>query len=371
MTTGKEFPMLTARRFRCLTLLLLLAWGGLLQPVAAQQPVPSVEDAKQVLRDAHAKSREANTLEQYNEILRLCQQASTMPLTDSLIEYERTLRSWAHNQRGEHYAEQAATLAKAGRNDAAAKLDAQGLREFETAIQLNPDYWKAIHNRGVSRAVSRQFDLALEDFSRVVELKPDYIHAWFNRGEIHYEQGRFEEAASDYGQAIELSPEDADLHARRGHARFQFREFRQALADYERAVSLSPQNVEFLVSRGDANRRLGRWQAAADDYMQAIKLDAKSGPAYQAAAWLMATCPDSKMRNTDLALRAAQQARELLGRRDYRALSTMAAALANAEDYSQAVATQTEALEVAPPEESQDAQKRLELYQQQRPYREQ
>jgi hypothetical protein len=44
----------------------------------------------------------------------------------------------------------------------------------------------------------------------------------------------------------------------------------------------------------------------------------------------MATCPDSKMRNTDLALRAAQQALELLGRKDYRALGTMAAALANA-----------------------------------------
>lgn len=365
--------MLRSERFRLFLLILsLIATAvGSSSPVDAQQPVPSVEDGKQLLRDAHTKSQQAKTLEQYTEVIRLCEQASATGLSENLVDYERKLRSWAHNQRGEYYAEQAAALAKAGQNEAAAKVDAQGLAEFETAIALNGDYWKAIHNRGVSRAVSRQLDLALSDFSRVVELKPDYVNAWFNRGEIHYELGKFDAAVTDYSQAIELAPGDHDLHIRRGHAYFQLRDFQQALADYDQAVTSSPQDAEALVNRADANRSLGRWQAAADDYLQAIRLDSKSGRAYQGAAWLMATCPDSKMRNSELALRAAQQALELLGRQDFRGLDTMAAALANSGDFAKARETQAEAIRVAPPEKADSLQKRLELYEQDRPFREQ
>ena len=363
--------MLRTVRVRAFSLSMLVAAVFVLPPAAAQPPVPSVEDAKQLLREAQAKSREANTLEQYTEVIQMCQRVSAMPLPENLIEYEKTLRSWAHNQRGEAYAEQAAELVRAKKNEAAAKIDAQALQEFETAIELNRNYWKAFHNRGIGRAVNRQLDLAVEDFSRVVELKPDYVHAWFNRGEIHFEQGRFAEAASDYAQAVELAPEDPDFHARRGNAYFRLREFRQALADYDRAVMLAPDDAKVLVSRADTNRKLGRWQAAADDYTQAIKLDTKSGLAYQGAAWLMATCPDSKIRNTDLAMRAAQQALDLLGRKDHRALGSMAAALANGGDFTKAVEMQTEAIGLAPPEEREALEKQLELYRQQQPYREQ
>jgi tetratricopeptide (TPR) repeat protein len=356
---------------RCMFFLPLWTAACFVLPAAAQQPVPAVEDGKQLLREAHAKSQEANTLEQYTEVLQLCQRAAAIALPANLVDYEKKLRSWAHNQRGEVYAEQAATLSKAGQNEAAAKVDAQGLREFETAIELNPDYWKALHNRGVSRAVGRQLDLAASDFSRVVELKPDYVNAWFNRGEIHYEQGRFAEAVADYARAIELAPEDPDFYIRRGHAYLQLRELQQAFADYHQAVQLAPNDVDALVNRADVNRNLGRWQAAADDYLQAIRLDAKSGRAYQGAAWLMATCPDSKMRNTDLSLRAAQQAMELLGRQDYRGLDTMAAALANSGNFAKAQEMQAEAIRLAPPEKADKLQSRLELYQQERPYREQ
>jgi len=348
---------------------LLVAAGRFAAPAAAQQPVPTSEEGKQLLRDAHAKSLEATTLEQYSEIISLCQRAATMPLSENLVDYERKLRGWAHNQRGEHYSEQAAALARAEQTDAAAKLDAQALDEFETAIELNPNYWKAIHNRGVSLAVRGQLDEAARDFSRAVELKPDYANAWFNRGEIHYEQGKFQEAIADYSQAIKLDQGDFDTYIRRGHAYFQVGKFSEALDDYDRAVKIAPENIDAMVNRADANRSLGRYQAAADDYLRAIGLDSKSGRAYQGAAWLMATCPDAKMRNNDLALRAARQALEILGRQDDKALDTMAAALASAGDFEKAKELQAEAIKVAPQDKVEALRKRLQLYEQNQPYR--
>ncbi len=343
---------------------------GSVLPVAAQPPADSIEQAKRLLRQAHATSLEADTLQQYTEVIRLCERVSSFAVTEDLHEYERKLRAWAHNQRGEHYHERAGSSLEAGRESMAAQWDDQALREFETAVELNPDYWKALHNRGVCRAVQRQWDGAHQDFSRVVEMKPDYVHGWFNRAEVQMQQQRFAEAVEDYTRAIELDPEDPVAFKRRGQAHIQLREFQHALSDLDRAVELSPNDADALVSRAEVQRRLARWQAAADDYSQAIYLDNESGSAYQGAAWLMATCPDSKLRNTDLALRAARQAFELLGPEDYRGPATMAAALAQAGDFAKAVERQNEAIQLAPPERLDDLQQRLEQYQQQQPYRE-
>ncbi len=362
----------TYSRWTLLSFVLLAALAGRCAPPAvAQQPIPTSEEGKQLLRDAHTKSQEAKTLEEYTEIIELCQRAATMPLSENLVDYQRKLRAWAHNQRGEQYSEEAAALVKAAQTEAAAKRDAQALEEFETAIELNPDYWKAIHNRGVSRALRGQLDEAVRDFTRAVELKPDYANAWFNRGEILYDQGKFQEAIADYSRSLELNKDDYDTHIRRGHAWFQIGKFQEALDDYDRAVKIAPDNIDALVNRADANRSLGRFQAAADDYLRAVQLDPKSGRAYQGAAWLMATCPDPKMRNNDLALRAAQQALEILGRQDYKALDTMAAALANAGDFDKAKPMQADAIKVAPPDKVESLQKRLKQYEQGQPYRDQ
>ena len=357
------------RLFGLFLLLLAVSAGRFANPVVGQQPVPSSDEGKEMLRDAHAKSLDAKTLEEYKEIIQLCQRAATMTLSDNLVDYQRKLRAWAHNQCGEHYAEQAAALVKAEQNDAAKKQDALALEEFETAIELNPDYWKAIHNRGVSRAVRGQLDEAASDFSRAVELKPDYANAWFNRGEIYYEQGKFLEAIADYSRALEQSEDDYDTHIRRGHAYFQVGKFQEALDDYDRAVKIAPNNIDALVNRADANRSLGRYRAAADDYLKAIDSDPKSGRAYQGAAWLMATCPDAQMRNNDLALQAAKQALELLGRQDYKALDTMAAVLANSGDFEKAKSTQADAIKVAPQNKVESLKQRLQLYERNQPYR--
>jgi tetratricopeptide (TPR) repeat protein len=336
----------------------------------AQQPPPNAGDVKALLREAHAKSKSAKTVEDYTELIQTCEQALQQGLPDDLSQYAKELFAWAHNRRGELYAEQAGTIAEAGREDEAVEFDTKAMKDFEKAVELNPDYWKATHNRGVSYAVAQRFDEAIADFTRVVELKPDYLNAWFNRAEIHFEHGRYEEAAADYGKAIELKPDDYDALLRRGHALFHLRRFREALADYDRTVELAPEKIESLVNRGDAYRNLGQWREAAEDYRKAILLDHQSGRAYQSAAWLMATCPDQRYRNDQLAVQAAEKAIELDGREDFRYLDTLAAAQASSGEFEKARTTIADAIKVAPEEQREALQRRLALYQGNRPFRE-
>jgi tetratricopeptide (TPR) repeat protein len=90
--------------------------------------------------------------------------------------------------------------------------------------------------------------------------------------------------------------------------------------------------------------------------------------AYQNAAWLMATSPDPKVRNVELALSAAKKAMELGGERSARTLDTLAAATAAVGRHEEAADLQRQALKLADKEEQSEMTQRLRLYVQGKPY---
>ena len=278
----------------------------------------------------------------------MCRQARRAKPSEDVAAYADQLAAWAHNRRGEQYAQQAVDLTGQDQQAKAAEFDAQALADFQAAVELDPKNWKALHNRGVSQALAGQLDDALKDFSRVVELKPDYANAWFNRGEVRADRGEHEQAVADYTQAIRLKPEDLDAHVRRGQAYLQLQKLREALADYDRAVQLAPDEAEPLLDRGDLHRSLGQWQLAAEDYRRAVALDHRSSRAYQRAAWILATCPVDRYRNVDLAVQAAEKALELDGEQDVKYLDTVAAAYANAGQFDKACETLARAIDTSP-----------------------
>ena len=83
----------------------------------------------------------------------------------------------------------------------------------------------------------------------------------------------------------------------------------------------------------------------------------------------MATCPDDRYRNSQLALEAAEKAIKLDGRADFKYLDTLAAAYANAGEFDKAKHTIAEAIRIAPKERIAPIQHRQELYQRNESYR--
>jgi tetratricopeptide (TPR) repeat protein len=91
-------------------------------------------------------------------------------------------------------------------------------------------------------------------------------------------------------------------------------------------------------------------------------------------AWVLATHPDRKLRDSGRAIRLAQRASELTENRDASILDTLAAAYAAADQFDQAVATAEAALGLIDDRASSDLEtdlkKRLDLYRQRSPFRE-
>lgn len=91
---------------------------------------------------------------------------------------------------------------------------------------------------------------------------------------------------------------------------------------------------------------------------------------YNNYAWLLATCPDASVRNGTKAVEMAKIACDKSGNQKAYILDTLAAACAEAGQFSEAVKWQQEAIRLDGGQSGVDYQSRLALYQSNQPYRE-
>jgi tetratricopeptide (TPR) repeat protein len=336
-------------------------------------PASSVTDAalppgSQRIDAVYQMATRATSVSQIQQALDDCDRLQTQRLDAANQQYLQQLRAWLLNRRGEAYALSASRLAEAGKSDDAIRWERQAIADFEASLAAQPQ-WRSYHNRGVSLAMLGDYKAALASFSSAIELNPGYPNTRFNRAELLLELGEYEQAEQEYTDVLKLDPEDVDSRIGRGHARFYMAQFEPALEDFDQVVQRRPENAVAYADRADLYAYLGRWELAARDYRMAVRLDNSLGRAYQSAAWLMATCPDERFRDTQLALKAARRAIELDGTGDYRYLDTLAAAQANASQFGDAAQSAQQALQSAPQDVRAELQQRLALYQAQRPFR--
>lgn len=276
--------------------------------------------------------------------------------------YASKLFAWALNRRGEVRSETAANFVKEGKLPDAQQLDQQAGKDFATAAKYAPDNWRVHHNLAISHAMQGKYDEAIEELSLVIQLKDDYPNAFYNRAELYFEKEQFPQAIKDYSRAIELVDNDARYFNGRAHARFMLSSTEEAIADYTQAATLEINNAAYITDLADALQSAGRWEAAAERYRQAVKTDKAYARAYRNIAWLLATCPDRRFRNPNLALTAARKAMELSGDQDYRALDTLAAATAATGNPTEATQLMTSALAIAPPGAQSELAARSAVY---------
>jgi tetratricopeptide (TPR) repeat protein len=308
-----------------------------------------------LVKEAFKKSEGAKNEGDYSEIIALCEEGIKSGATRENAAYARRLCAWAYNRRGERFAELG--------------NEQEAMKDFGKAISYDSSHWRAIHNRGVSHATLGRPGEALADFSRALQLNRNYANTWFNRAELYSDRGDYARAVADYAEAIRLSPKEPEFYTGRGEAYARIGRVREAMQDLTAAIRLDPENAAALVTRAEIYLASRDWGNAASDYRDAIQLDDRLGRAYQGAAWIMATCPDERYRNEELALSTAQKALELDGDKDPRYIETLAAAYANAGQYDSAAAILQTYLAKMPQQYVAGAQSRIQLYKSQRPYR--
>ncbi|MEE2672838.1 MAG: hypothetical protein VX466_03530 [Myxococcota bacterium] len=109
---------------------------------------------------------------------------------------------------------------------------------YTRAINLKSDESKFWFNRALGWNTANQPMRALLDFDMVIQLDPEHWMALGNRGSLKLGAGDLRGAADDFTRAIEIQPERAGLYERRAQARERLGDETGANADRARSAEL-------------------------------------------------------------------------------------------------------------------------------------
>jgi len=150
----------------------------------------------------------------------------------------------------------------------------QTLKEFERAIQLNPNYATAHHWYGVALSMTGQFDRAIAEGKRAVELDPLSLVINANLGTDYLNARRYGEAITQLRKTIEMDPRFDFAHRALGEALQVSGQLNEAIAEYRKAVELSD-NPSSLAHLGQAYARAGQ-REEAEKILAQLSEEAKS-----------------------------------------------------------------------------------------------
>ena len=141
------------------------------------------------------------------------------------------------------------------------------------AGQKVPKEARKAFRQGLALKDERRWDEALPHITRAVELYPDYFQALAERGDIYVRQRKLAEAAEDFARALRLNPRHAPALRGAGYCKLEGREFGEAARYLEQAAALDPGNAGTLLLVGIARLELDERDAARRALQQALKLD--------------------------------------------------------------------------------------------------
>jgi tetratricopeptide (TPR) repeat protein len=282
--------------------------------------------------------------------------------------------------------------------------------------------------RGAIRLNEKRLDEAMEHINAAIDLEPSNPSALFYRGVIHSRKGQHEDAVIDLTRSVALNPKNSSAFRELGHSRRQLRDYRNAAMEFTKAARLDPNDAFSFVSRAscwfhlgeniegledleevlrltddmeeiapaettevtderlleaephlrndrvDAFLMRGVVLAQSDDFEKAltvchdaIEQDPDDFWSAQNAAWILATCPEPRMRDGQNAVSTALKACEKSNWEEARCIESLAAAYAESGDFANAIRWQTRFQEMCEVDDQERCEHCLEKYSRSQP----
>jgi len=200
----------------------------------------------------------------------------------------------------------ALALQQAGDNAAA-------LAEWKKALEIDPNDARANNGIGIALSLSGDSEGAIAYLRRATQINPDFFEAYYNLGLELAKKNRVDEAIDAWLNTVRIRPAFAAGHENLGYAFYLQGKFADSLTHLRLALEADPDRVSDL----------------------------------NLAANLLATSPDSSLRNSADALALADRAQTLTHGQDAAILDTLSAAYAEAGRFPNAIKVEQQAIAIA------------------------
>jgi tetratricopeptide (TPR) repeat protein len=138
----------------------------------------------------------------------------------------------------------------------------EAIREYRTAIELNPKYAFAHNGLGNALSDKKQLDEAIREYRTAIELDPKSAVPRNGLGATLVDKKLLDEAIREYRTAIELEPRYATAHNNLGNALRIKKDLVGAMRCYRNAIDLAPDFAQAHCNLGHALRDIGKFTEA-------------------------------------------------------------------------------------------------------------
>jgi tetratricopeptide (TPR) repeat protein len=244
------------------------------------------------------------------------------------------------------------------------------IADVSKAIELDPHNSYAFVERGVFEYSKKEYDKALRDFQSAIDMGSQTAVIYITRGMILLNKHDPKKAFDELMRAQEIDPRHPDVYAAIASIFVQQGKIDKALKVLDQAVEIDPQCADSRGNRAVIFLALGKYDKALDDLDELLRFAPNSARAQRERAWILATCPDAKVRNGELAMASASKACEWTAWKEPKSLVTLAAACSEAGDFDGAVKWQQKAIDLLPDKNPDKREYRglLDRYKAKKPY---
>jgi tetratricopeptide (TPR) repeat protein len=210
-----------------------------------------------------------------------------------------------------------------------------------TGLRVAGHNGKAIglENQAAAQMKKGDFEGARKSLDEALRLDAKLWTAYWQRADLDMVQHKWELAAYDAGMALHGGPLLMKCAIIRATANTELRKYDVALAEFDHLIGLAP---------------------SEDAYPYVLGM----------AAWIRATCPDSRYRNGKVALEQAKHACKLTLYKDPRYLEILAASQAENGDFESALTSEEKAIALEKdPKTVKRLQEEMSFFKQRKPIR--
>jgi tetratricopeptide (TPR) repeat protein len=213
--------------------------------IGAQQAI------KQLLQYIEADARSQERLNAASALLKRVEQSST---------FSADVRAQIYSDRGWAYLR--------------LKEYEQAVRDFQSALALNPGYARAYGRRGLAYIYLKDYQQAIADFDRAIELNPQDTWSYERRGRTYRKMGNYWRALEDFDRIVELDSNHVWAYYHRGITYRLLKDYAKALAEFDHALELRPHYASILAERGLTCLWMQNLRQAILDFTHSRELDA-------------------------------------------------------------------------------------------------
>ena len=149
----------------------------------------------------------------------------------------------------------------------------QALADFNKAIQLGKNDFKAFANRGAVYSDLGQYDKAVIDYKKATSLNADNPELLASYGFALLQIGDFNGTIKTLNESLAIQNFNPEAYSNRGTAKFNLGDFKGAITDYEISSAQDPSYVNAHFNRGLANINTGDFESAISDFNKAVKIN--------------------------------------------------------------------------------------------------